>query len=864
MLTRNKKPFYYDLKIEIAQQGHNELDQNHGVQVDSAALPSSPEHYNHIMQSFRRWVEPKAFRYDVFLSFRGWDTRFSFTGFLYKGLFDHGFRTFMDDREIDKGSQIPQTLREAIEDSRVFIVVLSANFASSSFCLDEVVLILQEFAKGKGRWILPVFYYVDPSHLADSDSYKRALEDQTEWFDSQRIQIWKTALSKLATFSGLRLIRNGSILEYQYIELILKEVSRHVTCPVGLSHRMSKVNKLLFSGSDVGVHMVGICGEARIGKTTVARGVYNFNSDTGFDHYCYFYNVGDILSQSRFVNEGMAILNQKKVFAIFEDINDSKQLKNIIELAYQFGSGSKVIITARNKGLLQSHGIESIYEVETFSKTEAFQLLILKAFNSTSVSADYVTIFNRVETYALGHPWTLEVIGSNLSGKSVENCESALLKYESITNRDIQKILEESFNALEKCQQEMLIHIALKLKELELGVVEDELCNYYKVCPKKDIRVLLDKSLIKINEHGQVTLHPSTQDMIRDKITRFESKSNEIKMSNITCYTKLYWYWNHSCPHGEPLLEMKEAQTWAKKVELPVERKNIQNCKSENLGFWYCWVGAESAKACWMAGSERSSSRVWHYEFDVFLSFRGEDTRLGFVGNLYKALTEKGFHTFFREKLVRGEEIAASPSVVEKAIQHSRVYVVVFSQNYASSTRCLEELLSILRFSQDNRRPVLPVFYCVDPSDVGLQTGIYGEALAMHEKRFNSESDKVMKWRKALCEAAALSDIQKILKISFDALDEHEKDLFLDIACFFKGCKLAQVESIVSGRYGDSLKATIDVLLEKTLIKIDEHGRVKMHDLIQQMGREIVRQESPKHPGNCSRLWSPEDVADVL
>ncbi|RZB65924.1 putative disease resistance protein At4g11170 [Glycine soja] len=522
-----------------------------------------------------------------------------------------------------------------------------------------------------------------------------------------------------------------------------------------------------------------------------------------------------------------------------------------------------------------------------------------------------------------------------------------------------------------------------------------------------------------------------------------------------------------------------------------------------------------------MAGSERSSSRVWHYEFDVFISFRGEDTRLGFVGNLYKALTEKGFHTFFREKLVRGEEIAASPSVVEKAIQHSRVFVVVFSQNYASSTRCLEELLSILRFSQDNRRPVLPVFYYVDPSDVGLQTGIYGEALAMHEKRFNSESDKVMKWRKALCEAAALSgwsfkhgdgyeyeliekivegaskkinrpvglqyrmlelnglldaaslsgvhligiygvggigkttlahalydsvavqfdalcfldevrenamkhglvhlqqtilaetvgekdirlpsvkqgitllkqrlqekrvllvlddineseqlkalvgspgwfgpgsrviittrdrqlleshgvekiyevenladgealellcwkafktdkvypdfinkiyraltyasglplalevigsnlfgreiveweytldlyekihdkDIQKILKISFDALDEHEKDLFLDIACFFKGCKLAQVESIVSGRYGDSLKATIDVLLEKTLIKIDEHGRVKMHDLIQQMGREIVRQESPKHPGNCSRLWSPEDVADVL
>ena len=54
--TRNKKPFYYDLKIEIAQQGHNELDQNHGVQVDSAALPSSPEHYKLIPHQSEKYI----------------------------------------------------------------------------------------------------------------------------------------------------------------------------------------------------------------------------------------------------------------------------------------------------------------------------------------------------------------------------------------------------------------------------------------------------------------------------------------------------------------------------------------------------------------------------------------------------------------------------------------------------------------------------------------------------------------------------------------------------------------------------------------------------------------------------------------
>ncbi|KAH1152335.1 hypothetical protein AAZX31_16G191700 [Glycine max] len=54
-----------------------------------------------------------------------------------------------------------------------------------------------------------------------------------------------------------------------------------------------------------------------------------------------------------------------------------------------------------------------------------------------------------------------------------------------------------------------------------------------------------------------------------------------------------------------------------------------------------------------MAATTRS-----HASIDVFLSFRGEDTRNGFTGNLYKALCDKGIHTFFDEdKLHSGEEI---------------------------------------------------------------------------------------------------------------------------------------------------------------------------------------------------------------
>ncbi|KAI4353225.1 hypothetical protein L6164_002191 [Bauhinia variegata] len=95
-------------------------------------------------------------------------------------------------------------------------------------------------------------------------------------------------------------------------------------------------------------------------------------------------------------------------------------------------------------------------------------------------------------------------------------------------------------------------------------------------------------------------------------------------------------------------------------------------------------------------GSSSSSSSSFSYKwtYDVFLSFRGKDTRTGFTGNLYNALCQRGIHTFIDDaQLRRGEEI--TPSLV-KAIEESRIAIVVFSENYASSRFCLEELVKII------------------------------------------------------------------------------------------------------------------------------------------------------------------------
>ena len=149
-----------------------------------------------------------------------------------------------------------------------------------------------------------------------------------------------------------------------------------------------------------------------------------------------------------------------------------------------------------------------------------------------------------------------------------------------------------------------------------------------------------------------------------------------------------------------------------------------------------------------------SSSSFTHQpkKFDVFLSFRGEDTRFGFISHLYDALRLKGIHTFIDDKLQRGEEISTK---LLKNIENSMMSIIVFSENYASSTWCLDELAKIVECKK-NGQLVRPIFYKVDPSNIRSQNGKFGEALAKHERKLK-DSKKVERWRKALHETANIS-----------------------------------------------------------------------------------------------------------
>ncbi|KAL3499771.1 hypothetical protein ACH5RR_038864 [Cinchona calisaya] len=123
--------------------------------------------------------------YDVFLSFRGEDVRKNFVDFFYSALQQKRIYTFKDDEKLERGRSISPALSQAIEESRIAIIIIECNGVF-------------------GQTVLPVFYYVDPSAVRkQKGSFAKHFDKHEEEIeDKERIQRWRAALAKAASFSG--------------------------------------------------------------------------------------------------------------------------------------------------------------------------------------------------------------------------------------------------------------------------------------------------------------------------------------------------------------------------------------------------------------------------------------------------------------------------------------------------------------------------------------------------------------------------------------------------------------------------------------------------------------------------------------
>ncbi|XP_052290040.1 disease resistance protein RUN1-like [Citrus sinensis] len=212
-------------------------------------------------------------------------------------------------------------------------------------------------------------------------------------------------------------------------------------------------------------------------------------------------------------------LRHKKVLLLIDDVADVEQLRGLAGKRDWFGPGSRIIITTRDEHLLKLHRVEEVYKLEALNFDEAFRLFCLKAFDTYKPLEEYSELAKCFVKYASGLPLAVDVLGSFLFGRPVDQWRSTQERLKRDPENKILDILQISFDGLKEAEKNIFLDVACFYKWENRDYVSKILdsCGFDPII---GISVLIEKSLLTVRENDRLWMHDLLQEMGQQIVRR--------------------------------------------------------------------------------------------------------------------------------------------------------------------------------------------------------------------------------------------------------------------------------------------------------------------------------------------------------
>jgi hypothetical protein len=322
--------------------------------------------------------------------------------------------------------------------------------------------------------------------------------------------------------------------------------------PVGVESRVQDTIQLLDIQQSNNVQLLGIWGMGGTGKTTIAKAIYN-KIGRNFEGRGFLANIRETWKQTagkvslqeqllrdifketttkiQNIESGKIILKDrlfhKRVLLVLDDVNSLDQLNVLCGSREWFGSGSRIIITTRDKHIIRGNRVDKVYTMKEMDVTESIELFSWNAFKQASARKDFAEISNKIVEYSGGLPLALEVLGSYLFDRGVTDWNCVLEKIKLIPNDQVQEKLKISYDGL---NDDTMKEIFLDIACFFIGMDRNDVIQILNGCglfAEVGINVLVERSLVTVDDKNMLGMHDLLRDMGREIIREKSPKEPE-------------------------------------------------------------------------------------------------------------------------------------------------------------------------------------------------------------------------------------------------------------------------------------------------------------------------------------------------